>query len=148
MFHALFVSRSFFFDSCRSKRISGFISFLSSKIAQNFYITQHSLYFCLGKKRFGEFIQNRVPQRFLYFYERKDTDAEKSKGFWFTLNNGEREGFAGAVKCIYNGKLYSVLSPTSVLNLSVYVSDRLSNPDVLENIGEESNCVIAIITMK
>lgn len=101
------------------------------------------------KIRWGEFILNQIPQgRFFCFYEDKN-DQNATGGEWFSLSEDGMSvsGFAGAIKQLYNGRFYSILQSDFCLNLPAYVKSKISNPQVLEELGENSNCVVAVLDM-
>lgn len=98
--------------------------------------------------RWGEFVLNQIPNgRFFYFYQDKNA-GDTVGGEWFSLSEDGISGFSGAIKQLCNGRLYSILQPDFCLNLPEYVKSKISNPQVLENLGEASNCIIAILDMK
>lgn len=99
------------------------------------------------KRLFGEFIQNRANSRFICFYEDKSEKGPNCGG-WFKLSEDGMSGFSGGIKQLYNGQFYSLLQPDFCLNLPEYIKSKISNPQVLEGLGENSNCVVAVLDMK
>ena len=62
---------------------------------------------------------------------------------WFSAGKPGQDVFAGSFKEMKDGIIYCLLEPATISTFPSSLKKRLSNPEILNNINEEDNRVIA-----
>lgn len=62
---------------------------------------------------------------------------------WFSAGKPGQDVFAGSFKEMKDGIIYCLLEPATISTFPSSLKKRLSNPEILNNINEEGNRVIA-----
>lgn len=62
---------------------------------------------------------------------------------WFSAGKPGQDVFAGSFKEMKDGIIYCLLEPATISTFPSSLKKRLSNPEILNSISEEDNCVIA-----